>query len=116
MAYIFNVADSEAYFRPYILAGSSGSVEGGCSIQPLTVSGKRIRAIPEGWANNFGKQFYLHEKTMEELDAQSEEDWQLRLEGQQVEIGEKLHVTGYDTLKAYIRSELHSIDSYGGTN
>lgn len=116
MAYIFNVADSEAYFRPYILAGSSGSGEGGCSIQPLTVSGKRIRAIPEGWANNFGKQFYLHEKTMEELDAQSEEDWQLRLEGQQVEIGEKLHVTGYDTLKAYIRSELHSIDSYGGTN
>ena len=61
------------------------------SVQPLMPSGKRIRAIPDSWTSSFGKQFYAQEKSVTELQRQSEEDWMLRLEGQLFETGNKLH-------------------------
>ena len=78
--------------------------------QPLMPSGKRIRAIPESWTNSFGKQFYAHEKSVVELERQSEADWMLRLEGQLFDTGNKLNVTGFDELKRYITQELQGIE------
>ena len=84
--------------------------EGKPVVQPLMPSGKRIRAIPEAWANSFGKEFYIHEKSLTELERQSEEDWMLRLEGQIVSSGERCNVTPFAELKAFIQEELKGID------
>ena len=74
IAYIFDTVDSEAYFKPYVLPAVD-SDDG--VVQPLMPSGKRIRAIPESWTSSFGKQFYVHEKFVAELERQSESDWML---------------------------------------
>ena len=80
------------------------------NVQPLMPSGKRIRAIPESWTSSFGKQFYAQEKSVTELQRQSEEDWMLRLEGQLFETGNKLHVTAFEELKSFITQELQGVD------
>ena len=80
------------------------------NVQPLMPSGKRIRAIPESWTSSFGKQFYAQEKSVTELQRQSEEDWMLRLEGQLFETGNKLRVTAFEELKSFITQELQGVD------
>ena len=110
IAYIFDVRDSEAYFKTYVLPTQGMTNEGKPVVQPLMPSGKRIRAIPEAWANSFGKEFYIHEKSLTELERQSEEDWMLRLEGQIVSSGERCNVTPFAELKAFIQEELKGID------
>lgn len=110
IAYIFEVADSEAYFKSNVLSSNPGGENDELSAQPLMPSGKRIRAIPEAWTSSFGKQFYIHEKTAAELERQSEEDWMLRLEGQLFETGNSLQVTCFEELKNYITQELNGIE------
>ena len=106
-AYIFDAENSEAFLKSYVLPqGSSGESN---SMQPLTPSGKHIRAIPEEWTTTFGKQFYLHEQSLSALENQSEADWMLRLEGQLFETGKKPNVTGFDELRKYIRQELSGV-------
>ena len=78
-------------------------------MQPLTPSGKHIRAMPEEWTTTCGKQFYLHEQSLSALENQSEADWMLRLEGQLFETGKKPNVTGFDELRKYIRQELSGV-------
>ncbi len=107
-AYIFDAENAEAYFRSYILS-EQDSASVGNRIHPLTPSGKHIRAIPEEWTANFGKQFYLHDRSLAELEAQNEDDWQLYLCGQLVETSHKLHVTDFETLRSYIKQELGSL-------
>ena len=97
-------------FKPYVLSTEGTTEDGKPIVQPLMPSGKRIRAIPEAWANNFGKEFYVHEKSLTELERQSEEDWMLRLEGQIVSSGEQCHVTSFAELKAFIQEELKGIN------
>lgn len=109
VAYIFDAADSEAFFKSSVLKINSDIETNQAQVQPLTPAGKRIRAIPEQWTTNFGKPFYLHEQTLSALDAQSENDWKLRMEGQLFETGKKINVTGFDDLRKYIRSELSSV-------
>ncbi len=116
IAYIFDVKDSEAYFKPYVLSTEGTTEDGKPIVQPLMPSGKRIRAIPEAWANNFGKEFYVHEKSLTELERQSEEDWMLRLEGQIVSSGEQCHVTSFAELKAFIQEELKGINMEDAKN
>ncbi len=112
VAYIFDTANTEAFFKPYILPGQTQTEDGETTrVQPFMPSGKHIRAIPQEWTANFGKQFYLHEQTLAELEAQSEAEWKIRIEGQLYETGKKLNVTCYDDLRSYIRTELGS----GGT-
>lgn len=108
IAYIFDALDSEAYFKSNIVLQNCAEKQPG--YQPLMPSGKRIRAIPESWISSFGKQFYAHEKSAEEIERQSEADWMLRLEGQLFETGNRLKVTGFDELKEYISQELAGID------
>lgn len=110
IAYIFDVRDSEAYFKTYVLPTQGMTEEGKPVVQPLMPSGKRIRAIPEAWANNFGKEFYIHEKSLSELERQSEEDWMLRLEGQIVASSERCNITSFAEIKAFIQEELKGID------
>lgn len=109
VAYIFDTVDSEAYFKPNVLSKENGE-EDCINVQPLMPSGKRIRAIPESWTSSFGKQFYAQEKSVTELQRQSEEDWMLRLEGQLFETGNKLHVTAFEELKSFITQELQGVD------
>lgn len=110
VAYVFDTINSEAFFKPYVLPTEGVTEEGKPVVQPLLPSGKRIRAIPEEWANSFGRQFYVQEKSIEELARQSEADWMLRLEGQLYETGTKLNVTSFEELKEYIQQELRGIE------
>ncbi|MBQ8439553.1 MAG: recombinase family protein [Clostridia bacterium] len=103
MVYIFNACESEAFFKSFLLTGIEQS-------QPLTPSGKHIRAIPQQWTTSFGKQVYVHEQTYAILSNQSEDDWKLRVEGQLFETGRKLEVTSFDELRSFIRQELEGIN------
>lgn len=109
LAYIFDVENSEAYFKSFVLPNQETTDEGLTKIQPLTPSGKRIRAIPEAWTVSFGKQFYLHELSIAALENQNENDWKLRMVGQLYETGKKLNVTAFEELRQYIRSELSGV-------
>lgn len=110
IAYIFDVKESEAYFKTYVLPTQGMTDQGKPVVQPLMPSGKRIRAIPAAWADTFGKEFYIHERSLAELERQSEEDWMLRLEGQIVASGEKCKITSFAEIKAFIQEELKDID------
>ena len=103
IAYIFDVADAEAYFKPNYIPSDS------CDAQPLIQVGKRIKAVPEDWTYNFGTQYYFHKQSIEELEKQSESDWKLHLEGRLFETGKHLNVTGFNELRNYIRQELSDI-------
>ena len=117
LAYIFDVEDSEAFFKSYILPSKESGEGGASSVQPLMPIRKHIRAIPEQWTSTFGKEFYLHEQPLSALASMTKSDWELRMKGQLFETGKKLNVTGFDELKRYITSELGGVmpqeDSYG---
>lgn len=116
LAYIFDAKDREAYLKSYVLPKHETTSNGRSNIQPLTQSGKHIRAIPQEWMNSFGKQFYVHEQSLDALDSQSETDWKLRLEGQLFETGKKLNVTSFEELRRYIRQELSGVTLKEGTS
>ena len=105
-AYIFDVNDAEAFIKSYLLSGSKSTEQAKEPVQPLSVSGKRVRAVPEEWIASFGKQYYLHQQSFPPVCDQSEEDWKIRMEGQLYETGQKLRVTGFDVLRDYICQEL----------
>ena len=105
-AYIFDVNDAEAFIKSYLLSGSKSTEQAKEPVQPLSVSGKRVRAVPEEWIDSFGKQYYLHQQSFPPVCDQSEEDWKIRMEGQLYETGQKLRVTGFDVLRDYICQEL----------
>lgn len=105
-AYIFDVNDAEAFIKSYLLSGPKSTEQAKEPVQPLSVSGKRVRAVPEEWIGSFGKQYYLHQQSFPPVCDQSEEDWKIRMEGQLYETGQKLHVTGFDVLRDYICQEL----------
>lgn len=104
-AYIFDINDAEAFIKSYLLAGQKGEQSASEAVQPLSISGKRVRAVPEEWIGSFGKQYYLHQHSIQLIRDQSEEDWKIRMEGQLYETGQKLHVTGFEELRTYIRQE-----------
>ncbi|MDD4291093.1 MAG: recombinase family protein [Clostridia bacterium] len=108
IVYLFDSQNSEAFFKSYVIPKQDNS-GGGATLQPLTPSGKRIRAIPEEWTTSFGKEYYLHEQTLMTLSTQSESDWRLRVEGQFFETDKKLQITSFDKLKDYIQTELKGI-------
>ena len=105
-AYIFDVNDAEAFIKSYLLSGPKSTEQAKEPVQPLSVSGKRVGAVPEEWIGSFGKQYYLHQQSFPPVCDQSEEDWKIRMEGQLYETGQKLRVTGFDVLRDYICQEL----------
>lgn len=118
LAYIFDAADSEVFFRfnAYPVSEIKASVDSSVSIQPFLPSGKRIRAVPQEWTNSFGKPFYVHEMTLSALAEQNEQDWKLRMEGQLFETGKKIDVTPFAELKQFIRTELSKINDLEARN
>ena len=96
----------ENCYKSYLLSGSKSTEQEKEPVQPLSVFGKRVRAVPEEWIGSFGKQYYLHQQSFPPVCDQSEEDWKIRMEGQLYETGQKLRVTGFDVLRDYICQEL----------
>lgn len=109
LAYVFDAEDSEAFVQSFVLPVQETTAEDTSDFLPLSPSGKRIRAIPEAWTSTFGKDFYEYELSLAALEAQSEQDWKLRLEGRLFETGRKINVTGFEELRAYIKAELSGI-------
>lgn len=105
-AYIFRIADAEAFLRPALLPAREGGDPKQQDVTPLSVSGKRVRAVPQGWAHSFGSSYYAHQRELPSPEEQNEEDWKLRLEGRLYETGPRLHITSFDTLRSFIRQEL----------
>ena len=109
-AVLFDTADSETFLKSFMLPPQDDDPEdGSAALQPLTPSGKHVRAIPQEWTNSFGKQFYVHEKSYAELARQSKSDWSQRMQGQLYETGNKLQVTEYEELRRYIQKEAGSV-------
>ena len=106
--YIFDLGDPEAFIQSYLVTGSNDTSEGSGSLCPLSISGKRIRAISQKWTERFGSDFYSHKLSSASLDLQNEEEWKLRMEGRLFETGEKLQVTAFDELRGYIQQQLNS--------
>ena len=109
VVFIFDAADCETYFKSYMVPRQEKTDEGTASLKPLTAHGNYIQAYPEEWAMSFGKPYYFHERSVEELENQSELDWQLRIQGQLFETGKKINVTPFEELRRYIRQELSGI-------
>jgi len=105
--FIFDVSEPEAFIQSYLVTGSNDTSGGNVRISPLSTSGKRIRAIPQKWADKFGNEYYSHQLNSALLDLQDEEEWKLRIEGQLFESGEKLQVTEFDELRRYIYQQLN---------
>ncbi|MCR4719788.1 MAG: recombinase family protein [Firmicutes bacterium] len=115
--YIFDTANSEAFLKPYLIPSTADDGKDSyITYKPLTPYGKRIKAIPEEWTTNFGKQYYVHEKSYAELNAQTEMDWKLRMEGQFIDTGKKINITSFEELRAYIKQELGEINLQEETN
>ena len=100
---IFDANEAEAFLKPHMLPGGADPK----SLQPLSLSGKRIRAVPKEWVSSFGKRYSLHQRDFPAVESQDEEDWKIRIEGQLYETGENLNVTGFHELRDYIRRELN---------
>lgn len=118
LAYIFNVVDSEVFFKSnaFPVKDIEASGNRSFSIQPFLPSGKRIRAVPKEWTDSFGKPFYIHEMSLSALAEQNERDWKLRMEGQLFETGKKINVTPFAELKEYILQELNGITNMEENN
>lgn len=104
--YLFNINDAEAFIKPYLMTGSAEADSPEEDVKPLSVSGTRVRAVPQEWMSSFGNQYYLHQHIFPPVESQSENDWKIRLEGQLYETGKKINVTGFDELKSFITQEL----------
>ena len=104
-ACIFDVCDAEVFIKSYLISGKQSVTQEQEAIQPLSTLGKRVRAVPEEWVGSFGKKYYVHQQSAAPVCDQSEEDWKIRMQGQLYETGQKLHVTGFDELRDYIRQE-----------
>ena len=113
IVYIFDVADAEAFVRPYLIPNNETEAE---EQKVETTRNKSILAIPELWLSTFGKQFYVHEQTLVALENQNEEEWKLRLEGRLFETGNKLNVTSFEIIQEFIKKELKGLNLQEVTN
>ena len=108
IVYLFDVDDSETFVKQYLLSGTQDPTDEQI-VQPLMASRKLVRAVPAQWAQSFGKQFYIHEKSLEDLDTLTKDDWELCMKGQLYETGRQLDITNFEVLKDYIKVQLGGI-------
>jgi len=98
-ACIFSSSDLSVFIKEeQILA--TGIDKGG---KLINLSGKRVRAHAEDLGRRYGQDYYV-EKTMQEMVLQTKEQWQTRIEGRMCATGEKLSITPYEKLRAFIES------------
>lgn len=103
-ACIFTTTDASVYIRKEQILASGIEVNG----KFLNQSGKRIRALTRSAESQFGPDYY-EARTMRDMVKQTREEWQTRIEGQLCATGEKLNVTPYEELRAFIQQELGEI-------
>jgi len=100
-ACIFTTTNASVYIQKEQIL-KSGIDAGG---KLLNQSGKRVRTYTEDLGKRFGQEYYAA-KTLQKMVLQTKEQWQMRMEGQLCSTGEKLNVTPYEELRAFIRQEL----------
>ena len=107
--FLFDLSEPEIFIQSYLMTGADTTAGGGHGgLSPLSISGKRIRAVPKKLADRFGSDFYSHRLTSSLMEPQSEEAWKLWLEGQLFETGEKLQITKFDEMQRFIIDQLSS--------
>lgn len=106
--FLFDLSDPEVFIQSYLMTGKDTPSSGHGALSPLSISGKRIRAVPKKLADRFGSNFYSHRLASSSMEPQSEEAWKLWLEGQLFETGEKLQVTKFDEMQRFIIDQLSS--------
>ena len=100
LAYIFDTANAEMFYSP-----DSDNGEGAGSTTS-SQNRNQFRMSPEHWHGRFGKMFCLDERTEIEIATQSEADWKLMIEGQLYNTGNKLQITSYTIIRAFIKEML----------
>ena len=107
--FLFDLSEPEIFIQSYLMMGADTTAGGGHGgLSPLSISGKRIRAVPKKLADRFGSDFFSHRLTSSSMEPQSEDAWKLWLEGQLFETGEKLQVTKFDEMQRFIIDQLSS--------
>ena len=100
-ACIFTTTDAGVYIKKDQILAAGIDVNG----KFLSQSGKRIRAVTRSSDSQFGPDYY-EAKSMRDMVQQTREEWQTRIDGQLCSTGEKLNVTPYEELRAFIQQEL----------
>ena len=103
---MFDINDAEAYIKPVMLAIRAVDNDQAGTLEPLSTSGKRVRAVPEEWVHAFGNMFYTHQHIFPLLESKESLDLNIREEGRLYETGEKICMTGVDELSRFISQEL----------
>ena len=73
--------------------------------QLINKSGKHVRALSGNFGNALGKNYY-EEMSMNEINHLTKQQWQTMIDGRLCCTKEKLNVTPYDELRAFIQEEL----------
>ena len=102
--YIFNARDAGVFLKANSFSGMMAA-SAMSAMTPALKLGKRVIGVPEERARTFGRDFY-QQQSLTDVDSQTREQWQLRIEGQLYSTGQRLNVTDYDELKEYIRSQI----------
>lgn len=100
--FIFSANSAGVYIRSQ--AADTLVTRSGTSI-PVYRAGNHIGAVPYEYSTSFGRDFYT-ERSMNELARQTQEQWQIRIEGQLFNSGRRLNITPYEELRAFIAGEL----------
>ena len=106
IVFLFNINDAEAFIKPVMLAIRAMENDQKGTLEPLSTSGKRVRAVPEEWVHAFGNMFYTHQHIFPLLESKESMDLNIREEGRLYETGEKICMTGVDELSRFISQEL----------
>lgn len=114
--FLFDLSEPEIYIQSYLMTGTDSPTGGEGGLSPLSISGKRIRAVPKKLADRFGSDFYSHRLASSSPELQSEEAWKLWLEGQLFETGEKLQVTSFDEMQQFIAEQLAPLNHQEGVS
>ena len=106
IVFLFKINDAEAFIKPVMLAIRAMENDQEGTLEPLSTSGKRVRAVPEEWVHAFGNMFYTHQHIFPLLESKESMDLNIREEGRLYETGEKICMTGVDELSRFISQEL----------
>ena len=101
-AAIFNDLDASVFINKEEYLSVTGVDASGLLTEN---AGKTIRAVKGDLGHCFGTDYYV-EKSRRELTDLTKEQWQTRLEGQMCTTKDKLNVTSYDDLRAFIRKQM----------
>lgn len=106
IVFMFNINDAEAFIKPVMLTGQIRGKDQPGTLEPLSTSGKRVRAVPEEWVHTFGNKFYNQQHIFPSNEFQQSMALNIRKEGQLFETEEKICATGVDELSKFISQEL----------